>query len=70
MREWTYRGISTRMEDLNTALGGEGLRAGDDALSAVDNAPARGELEEVGRGRGVDGRGGQRHVCDDACLAL
>lgn len=61
--EKTYSCVATSSQHLKTALGCQGLRAGNHALGAVDDAAARGEAAKLGRGLvHKDGRRGLRHL--------
>jgi hypothetical protein len=42
----TYNTIAARIENIDTALGGQRLRAGDDAFGTVDDAAPARELHE------------------------
>ncbi|KAG6225774.1 hypothetical protein E4U26_002854 [Claviceps purpurea] len=46
----TYSSIATRSQDIEAAFRSEGLRAGDDALDAVDDASSGREFEHVRTG--------------------
>jgi hypothetical protein len=57
----TYRTITSGIQYVDPTFGREGLRARDNALAAVDDAPPARELEELGGSGGEDGRRGERH---------
>ena len=54
-RLFTHSSIATPSQNFKTAIGSQRLRASDDALGAVHNTAPRGEFEEGGRSRRVDG---------------
>jgi len=60
-RRPTYSRVASCIQNIDTALGGQGLRAGYDALGAVHHASPAGEFLDYTRPRRVDGRGCERH---------
>ncbi|KAG5977907.1 hypothetical protein E4U56_006255 [Claviceps arundinis] len=48
----TYSSIATRSQDIEAAFRSEGLRAGDDALDAVDDASSGRKFEHIRNGVG------------------
>lgn len=58
----THRRVSARAKHVEAALGRQRLRAGHDALGAVDDAAPRGEAPQVGPGARVKRRRRQGHV--------
>ena len=60
-RQATYSGVPAGAEDVETAFRGQGLRARDNALGAMDDAPPTREPGEHVRRWRVDGCRGEGH---------
>lgn len=57
----SYSSVTTGIENVDSALGGQGLGAGYDALGAMDYAPTAREASHLWRRAREEGGGGQRH---------
>ncbi len=60
-RQPTYSSVPPRVENVDAALGRQGLRAGHDALGAMHHAPPTRPFHKLARRRRVHRRRGKRH---------